>query len=200
MGFRIQDIKSQLALGGARPSLFKVRVTFPGELGDLPANTTPGGDADPERKIEFLCRAASIPSAPLNVTEVPYWGRKIKVASPKVSFPEWTITIINDEDFSIRHGFEKWTEAINSHSTNVRTFGATSSPESYKGTAEVLQFGKAGAGGEPTDTPIRKYRFEGLWPSEVAPIELDWGTDNEIEEFTVTLQYDLWELDPNLNE
>ena len=199
MTFRIQDIKSELTLGGARPSLFKVRVTFPSDLGDLPANTTPGGDADAERKLEFLCKAASIPASNVSNIEVPYWGRKIKVAGNR-TFPEWSITIINDEDFSIRHGFEKWMEAINSHSTNVRTFGASSSPESYKGTAEVLQFAKEGRGGEPTDTPIRKYRFEGCWPSEVAAIELDWGTENEIEEFTVTLQYDLWELDPNLNE
>lgn len=192
MSFRIQDIKSELAFGGARPSLFQVQVNFPIAL-ELPANPTPGGQADAERKLTFMCKAASIPASTIAPIEVPYWGRKMKVAGNR-TFPEWSITIINDEDFSVRHAFEEWMQAINLHSDNLRGNGASSSPSTYKGDAIVRQFAK------DEETPIRKYRFQGCWPSEVSAIELDWDTTDTIEEFTVTLQYDLWELDPNLSE
>lgn len=176
MARSIDNIKAQLELGGARPSLFEVRVFFSGNLAGL-------GDLS---KMPFLCKAASLPPETTGIVEVPYQGRKIKVAGNRV-FPEWQITIINDEDFRLRNAFELWHQAINTHRGNIRDLGATAAPASYKGEAEITQLGKEG-------NSIRKYRFEGIWPSEVAPITLDWGTTDAIEEFTVTLQYDIWEL------
>ena len=34
-----------------------------------------------------------------------------------------------------------------------------------------------------------------MWPVEVSSIDLDWNTTDAIEEFTVTFQYDWWEVD-----
>ena len=31
-----------------------------------------------------------------------------------------------------------------------------------------------------------------VWPSSIAPIDLDWGTNDVLEEFAVTFQYDYW--------
>jgi len=182
MAFRIQDIKSALELGGARPSLFNVTLQLPQAL-DIP-----GKDVF-ARKISFLCNAASLPPSTLAAIEVSYFGRKIKVAGNR-TFPEWTLTIINDEDFALRDAFEKWSAAINGHSSNLRNSGATSSPSSYKTDAIVKQFGK-----DSETSPIRKYQFQGVFPTEVSPIEVNWSSENEIESFTVTFQYDLWELD-----
>ena len=182
MPFNIQDIKSALEFGGARASHFNVAMQLPGTL-DIP-----GKDVF-NRKISFLCNAASLPPSTMTTIDVPYFGRKIKVAGNR-TFPEWTLTIINDEDFTLRNAFEAWLGAINGHSSNLRNSGANSSPASYKTDAVVKQFAK-----DNEITPIRKYKFQGLFPSEVSPIELSWGTENEIESFTVTLQYDLWEVD-----
>lgn len=182
MAFRIQDIKSALEFGGARPSHFNVTLQLPGAL------DVAGKDLF-QRKISFLCNAASLPPSTVSAIDVAYFGRKIKVAGNR-SFPEWTLTIINDEDFALRNAFEAWLGAINGHSSNLRNSGATSSPASYKTDAVVKQFAK-----DSETTPIRKYKFQGLFPSEVSPIELSWGSENEIESFTVTFQYDLWEVD-----
>lgn len=176
MARTIDNMKAQLEFGGARPSLFEVTVLPPaiGEaLSMLP-------------KLTFMCKAASLPQAVQGVVEVPYQGRKIKVAGNR-TFPEWQITVINDEDFIIRNAFESWQKAINLHRENVRGLGATAAPASYKGRAEVNQLGKEG-------NLLRSYFFEGVWPSEVAAIPLDWGTVDAIEEFTVSLQYDLWDI------
>ena len=117
--------------------------------------------------------------------EVPYFGRKIKVAGDR-TFAEWTVTIINDEDFLIRNAMEQWSNSINSHAGNIREFGSAS-PLLYKSNAQITQFSKTGV-------PIREYTFNGMFPTEVSAIEMAWETTDAIEEFTVTFQYDFWEV------
>ena len=52
------------------------------------------------------------------------------------------------------------------------------------GTATVTQFNQHG-------DPTKSYKFHNLWPSELAPIPVDWSSDM-VEEFTVTFCYDYW--------
>ncbi len=173
MAFNINEIRSQLALGGARPALFQVIM-------NNPANS--GGDA----KVPFMVRAAQLPASTVGTIEVPYFGRKIKIAGDR-TFAEWTVTVVNDEDFLIRNAMEEWMQNINTHLGNVRKFAAAS-PSLYKENANVVQFSKTGI-------PIRQYTFHGMWPIEVSTIDLDWNTTDTIEEFTVTFPYDWWEVD-----
>ena len=175
MTFKIQDIKSALIYGGARPSLFSLQITPPSALGELQGMLA---------KLPVLARVASLPVSTVAPIEVPYFGRKIKLSGNR-TYPEWSITVINDEDFILRKAFQQWLEALNSPHLNMRSRSVDSRPVTYKGTAEVTQYGKSG-------NPLQIYSFEGIFPSEVAPIEVDWARENEIEEFTVTLQYDLW--------
>ena len=172
MAFNINEIRSQLSLGGARNTLFQVTI-------QNPAN----GAAD--IKVPFLVRAAQIPASTLGLIEVPYFGRKIRLAGDR-TFADWTITVINDEDFLIRNAMEQWSNQIQSHQGNLRNFG-TASPSAYKAQAQVTQFSKTGQ-------PIRTYTFNGIFPTEVSPIEMDWNATDTIEEFTVTFQYDWWEV------
>ena len=170
MAFNINEIRAQLQGGGARPSLFQVRIQNP---------VNPTADV----KLPFLCQAASIPGSILGVVEVPYFGRKIKLAGDRI-FQEWAVTIINDEDFLIRNAMEEWSGAINKHRANVRTAGA---PIDYKSTGQVIQYSKAGV-------PIREYTVDGIWPQDITPIELDWNATDTLELFQVTFQMDLWEV------
>ena len=172
MAFNIQEIRSQLALGGARNSLFQVQIANPANgAGDV--------------KVPFMVKAAQIPASTLGMIEVPYFGRKIKIAGDR-TFAEWTVTVINDEDFLIRNAMEQWMHSINSHAGNIREFGSAS-PLLYKSNAQITQFSKTGV-------PIREYTFNGMFPTEVSTIEMAWETNDTIEEFTVTFQYDFWEV------
>lgn len=172
MAFNVNEIRSQLTLGGARNTLFQVQI-------QNPANSVA------DIKVPFMVRAAQIPSSDLGTIEVPYFGRKIKLAGDR-TFGEWTVTVINDEDFLIRNAMEQWSNQINSLRGNLRTFGA-SSPSLYKTNAQVTQYSKTGV-------PIRIYTFNGIYPSNIAPIDLDWNATDSIEEFTITFQYDWWEV------
>jgi len=164
MAFNVNEIRSQLSLGGARNSLFQVTI-------QNPAN----GAAD--IKIPFMVRAAQIPASTLGLIEVPYFGRKIKMAGDR-TFADWTVTVINDEDFLIRNALEQWSNQIQSHQGNVRRFGSAN-PNAYKAQAQVTQFSKTGV-------PIRTYTFNGIFPTEIATIDLDWSSTDTIEEFQVT--------------
>ena len=172
MAFNVNEIRSQLTLGGARGSLFQ--VTF-----SNPANSVA------DIKVPFMVRSAQIPESTLGTIEVPYFGRRIKLAGDR-SFGDWSVTIINDEDFLIRNAMEEWSNKINSLQGNLRAFGAAA-PLLYKSTAEVTQFSKTGV-------PIRSYKFNGIYPSSVSSIDLNWADTDSIEEFQVTFQYDWWEV------
>lgn len=171
MAINIDTFKTNFLDGGARPNLFKVDFTGTPLLG------APAG------KLQFTCRAASIPASTLGTIEVPYQGRKVKVAGDR-TYAEWTITVLNDEGFVTRSAFEAWSNRINHYEQNVRDIGLYDLDE-YKRDALVYHLDKAGE-------VIAAYNFVGMYPSEVGAIDLAWDTNDTIEEYTVTLQYDYW--------
>jgi len=172
MAFNVNEIKSQLTFGGAKASHFQVQITNPiNGIADL--------------KTPFMVQAASIPESTMGVIEIPYFGRKIKMAGDR-TFAEWTVTVMNDEDFLIRNAMEEWMAAINSHQGNLRQL-ASAAPAEYKSQAQITQFSKTGV-------ELRTYTFNGIFPSNVAPIVTDWDTTDDIERFDVTFQYDWWEV------
>ena len=171
MAFDINEMKAQLTGGGARPSLFQVRILN-------------AGDGSADLKLPFMVKTAQLPASNLSVINVPYFGRQIKEVGTR-TFEPWSITVINDEDFLVRDAMVNWSRRINAHRRNTRGFGS-SAPAEYKSRAEVVQYGQDGA-------IIKTYQFEGLFPTQVGAIELSWENGDAIEEFQVTFEYDYWE-------
>ena len=168
MAFSINQFKSQLVGGGARPSLFQVQITNP-ILGVA------------DFKIPFMVKTAALPASSVGEYAIPYFGRQIKYAGDR-TFEPWTVTVINDEDFAIRNAMEAWSNAINSHVSNSRAL-----PQDYKSDAVITQFGKDG-------TVLRIYNFEGLFPTNISEITMGWEATDQVEEFSVTFSYDLWTI------
>jgi|TARA_R100000541_G_scaffold58974_2_gene71279 hypothetical protein len=174
MAFNVNEFRSQMIGDGARPNLFEVSMPFPA--------FSNAGNA--QQKMTFMCKTAQLPGATLGVVPVQYFGRELKFVGNR-TFMDWTISVINDEDFSVRNAFERWMNGINSHALNVRNPLATS-PGGYSVDGQVTQFGKSGDG-------IKKYNFVGLFPTDLTPIDVDWGANDTMEEFSVTLSYQWWE-------
>lgn len=175
MPFDIGAFRSALSLDGARPNLFDVEMTFPTGL------TFPSGVS---QQMNFFCRAAQLPGSTVNQVPLNYFGRELKFAGNRV-FTEWTVTIINDEDFKVRNAFESWMNGLNSHRGNLRSTAFTS-PTSYTTDATVKQYGKTG-------DIIKEYKFIGMFPMDISPIEVDWAANDTIEEYAVTFAYQWWE-------
>jgi T4-like virus tail tube protein gp19 len=178
MAFNVAEFRSNLIGDGARPNLFQVNLQFPVISGKDIATTS--------KKISFLARAAQLPGSTVGTVPVYYFGRELKFAGNR-TFADWTLQIINDEDFSIRKSLEAWLNAVNSHTGNLRSSSAVS-PSSYTTDASVTQFGKTG-------DALKTYNFVGMFPIDVAPIDLDWSSNDSIEEYSVTFAYQYWESD-----
>ncbi len=174
MAFNVNEFRSQMIGDGARPNLFEVSMPFP--VFSAPGNA--------QTKLTYMCKTAQIPGSTLGVVPVQYFGRELKFVGNR-TFTDWTITIINDEDFVIRNAFERWMAGINSHNLNVRNPAALA-PLGYSVDGDVTQFGKNG-------NTLKKYKFIGLFPTDLTPIDVDWGSNDTIEEFTVTLAVQWWE-------
>lgn len=174
MPFNISAFKSNgLVYGGARPSLFNVFMSAPAGIGI---------DNVSVDKFRFVCKTAELPESTVGQIEIPYFGRRIKVAGER-SFNDWAVTVMNDEDFSVRSMFETWSNAINRLVSNVRDPAVAI--ENYKVDLDVIQYGKDGS-------TIRSYQLIGAFPTTIGAIGLNWETANAIEEFGVNFAYDYW--------
>ena len=171
MAYSIQNIKSNLTGGGARSALFKVTFDYPD-----------GISATSGEKLQFLCKASQIPASTINKLEVDYMGRKVKLAGTRPEFADWTVTVINDEDFAIRNDLENWMNFMNGHVDNAQIVN----PLDYKTTGKVTQLSKDGS-------KLREYNFKGIFPIEIAQIDLSWDSE-DLEEFEVTFSCDWWEV------
>lgn len=188
----ISDFKSKLAGGGARPNLFEVNITFPTGLsldlqGDGAAWTT-----DVQDRFSFLCKAAALPASNVAPIDVPFRGRILKVAGDR-TFDTWTVTVINDEDFTIRRAFESWMQ-------NIAQYGDHSgiaNPATYMSNAKVYQLGrsasvKQGAVANKANV-LAQYKFTDIFPTNISQIDLSYETSDTIEEFTVEFQVQYFE-------
>ena len=172
MPFSINKFRSTaLNNAGARANLFEVQMT---------GATVAGLNAS---EFTFSCKAAQIPASSVAVVEVPYFGRVVKVPGNK-TFENWTVTIINDEDFLIRNAMERWITGMGTHEGNVSTISAGDG--TLYGQAVVSQFGKTGG------SALEEYNFVNIFPVNVAAIDLAWDTNDAVEEFTVEFAYDYW--------
>ena len=180
----ITNFRDRLVGGGARPNLFEVNIELPDGV---------IGQADYRDDVRFMVKAAEVPAANIGNIPVPFRGRVLPVAGDR-TFDPWTVTVINDSKFNIRDAMEQWSNKINDLQFDVGDI----SPSNYQTKAEVFQLSRGGktssassTGGESINV-LRTYNFEGIYPSVVSSIPLDYGATDSIEEFQVTFNYLFW--------
>ena len=167
----VDDFKAKLKGGGARANLFKATINFPAYA---------NGDVE---LTSFMCEAAQLPGSIMGVVTIPFRGRQLKIAGDR-TFDTWSPTIINDTDFRIRNAMERLMNGINAHSANT---GLTA-PVDYEADLIVDQLDR-------DETVLKRYNFRGCFPTNVAPIDLSYGSNDEIERFSVEFQVQYWESD-----
>ena len=186
----LSKFHSKLQGGGARPNLFEVQIP------NLPAaatGSTPKASwgTDVQENFSILCKAANLPASNIASIDVPFRGRTLKVAGDR-TIDNWTVTIINDEDFRMRNAMEAWMNSIARLSNNT---GSTN-PDSYMVDAEVHQLGRGYSGnkhskknsdtaGDTKVTALKSYKFIDIFPVAVSAIDLSYDSSDTIEEFTV---------------
>jgi hypothetical protein len=144
----------------------------------FPGYAQVGGEIE---DLAFLCTTAQIPAMNVGLVNVPFRGRQIKIAGDR-TFADWSITVLNDTNFKLRNAFERWQNGINNMSDNE----GLSNPVDYQVDAFVDQLDRNG-------NTLKSYTLRGAFPTEVAAIDLNFGTNDEVETFGVTFQYQYFE-------
>ena len=182
----LRDFKSKLAGGGARPNLFEASInSFPTAIQDAWDNSSEAeGGA-----FKFLCKSTALPASNLGSIEIPFRGRTLKVAGDR-TFDDWTVTIINDEDFRLRTAFERWSNVM----SQLDDATGVTNPTSYMTDAFIQQLGRgpevaAGSNNGGNSSILRSYKFFDVFPVTVGEIALSYDTTDALEEFDVTFRY-----------
>jgi hypothetical protein len=167
----ISDFKAKLAGGGARNNQFKVTMPFPGYA-------QVGGEIE---DLAFLCTSTSIPAMTIGNVNVPFRGRVIKIAGDR-TFASWSINVLNDTNFKLRNAFERWQNGINNMTDNE----GLSNPVDYQVDVFVDQLDRNG-------NTLKSYTLRGAYPTSIGAIELNYETNDAIEDFDVTFEYQYFE-------
>ena len=182
----LSQFKSKLAGGGARPNLFEISIpTFPTAI----AEAWSPGDDNENGMFKFLAKATSLPASNLGNIEIPFRGRTLKVAGDR-TFDDWTVTIINDEDFKLRTAFERWSNVI----SRLDDATGVTNPSSYMTDGFVQQLGRGATANTRTNdggesSVLRTYKFFDVFPITVGEIAVSYDTTDALEEFDVTFRY-----------
>jgi len=152
--------------GGARANQFMVTMGGAGASG-LTGN------------FHFLCRSAQVPALTIGEVAVPYRGRVIYLAGDR-TYDAWTVTIMNDRNYSVRSFLENWMDDMSDIGGTTRA--NTLSSASYYGNATVSQLDR-------NNSPIRSYKLEGVWPTTLDAIDLSYDANDAIEEFGATFRF-----------
>ena len=180
----IDDFKANVTSDFARPNLFQVDLAFPTGIINNSSLINLG---------KFTVRAANLPSSQIGVIEVPFRGRVLKIAGDR-TFEPWTITVMNDSGFVLRSAFELWASSIqayNENFTSAATHGNENDSTGYFADMSVHQLAKDIKSGDKPRV-LKSYKFYNIFPSAIAAIDLDYGNNDAIEEFTVEMQVQYW--------
>jgi len=180
----IDDFKANVAADFARPNLFQVDLNFPQGIINNASLIELG---------KFTVRAANLPASNIGVIEVPFRGRVLKIAGDR-TFEPWTITIQNDSNFVLRNAFELWASSIQAYNENFTSaagLGDQDDATGYFADMTVHQLARDVKNGEAPKI-LKSYKFYNVFPSAIAAIDLDFGSNDAIEEFTVELQTQYW--------
>ena len=167
----ISQFKTALGGGGVRPNLFEVRMDA--------SNLTQFMGGVPAENLAFMCKAAALPAQNVASIDVPFRGRQFKVAGDR-TIDNWTITVINDENFAIRNAMERWSQSIVDLATNQGQIA----PTNYMSSADVFQYSRQKGDGESVGV-LKQYKFVDIFPITVGDIALSYESGDTIEEFDV---------------
>ena len=169
----INDFKARLKGGGARANQFKVTLPFPGYA-------AVGGETS---DLAFLCSATALPGQTVGQVAIPFRGRILNIAGDR-TFEPWTITVLNDTDFKLYRAFERWMNGINNMTDNE----GIANPADYQVDGFIDHLDRNGS-------TLKSYTYRGLFPTALAGIDLNYATNDAIEEFSVTFNYQYFETD-----
>lgn len=125
--------------------------------------------------LEIRAKGTQLPTTDINVMEIPYKGRKVKIPAER-TFADWTVTIMETADMNVRKALEKWMSVMDSEDKIQRNTAALSTIECTLLKAD-------------NSTPAITYTLYGAFPTSIASVDLSFDEQTAPLEYSVTFQY-----------
>jgi len=168
----IEEFKARLGAGGARPNQFRVKLAFPSYVVGV------------DNSYSLLVTGAALPASNVNPAIIQFRGREVKLAGERI-FDPWTITVVNDSEFSLRNPFEQWMNGLNDRADNTGVL----TPRDYQADIVVEHLDRNDA-----VLPGGSYTLRNAFPIQMSEIALNYAQNDIFEEFTVTWQYSHYDV------
>lgn len=165
----LNDFKNSF-FGGTRSNRFRIEGTFP-----------TGG-----KFTDFHIRAATLPRVTSKTLSYDYFGRKFHYPGER-DYGTWNITVWDDIGNNNLWGkLNKWQDLINNHDTNTSSI----LPRRYK--ADNWKIHHLDLNG--TEDSLKQYILHGCWPAGIQPVQMNMGSPNVLNSYTVMIVFDYMEI------
>uniref|UniRef100_A0AAU6W401 Tail tube protein n=1 Tax=Pseudomonas phage Cygsa01 TaxID=3138529 RepID=A0AAU6W401_9VIRU len=164
----IADFLASVSAGVHRQYKYRVTVNFPSIV----------ASNDVTRTASLLAKSTAVPESIIGEMVINWGGREIPLPGDR-TFPEFTLSFINTNDFKVREAWEAWSELINGSESNT---AGVIDPDDYMRDITLELLG-------PTDNVIKTYVLQNAWPKSVGQIGLDMTAMDSFSEYDVALRY-----------
>lgn len=195
----VDSLKKKIAKldGFARNNLFIVDVFLPlGPGNDYWFKYSGGSSTDARDRngyMRMLARGVTLPGSQISSIDVPYRGQVYKMPGDRMYEPI-TITFMNDQRHTVRNTFFDWHKILRDRDNNYM-WNTNEDNVNFYGDLEIscLYRDKWNhASGRPQIST--RMRFHRAFPTIIGAVELDYGTNDQIQEFTVQFEYERMEF------
>jgi hypothetical protein len=165
----LNDFKNTF-FGGTRSNRFRIDGSFP-----------TGG-----RFTDFHIRSATLPRVTSKTLSYDYFGRKFHYPGER-DYGTWNITMWDDVGNNNLWGrLNKWQNLINDHDKNQSSI----LPKRYKSDNWRVQHLDLNG----NDQPLKEYILHGCWPAGIQPVQMNMGSPNVLNSYTVMIVFDYMEI------
>lgn len=156
--------------------------------------THPNPNFQFDESHSFLCKAANLPTTQLDVTELKYFTRSVKIPAAKQYAPI-TLTFYNTNSYTLRNQFLKWISVFNTPVSNLRNAidldDAGQSTVTIPFTTDVSEnYAKIVLiPHNEKHEEMAAYRFSYAFPTSVSGLQYSYENDSQVQTYDVEFQY-----------
>jgi len=172
----LNDFKNDF-FGGTRSNRFRIEGSFP-----------TGG-----KFTDFHIRSATLPRVTSKTLSYDYFGRKFHYPGER-DYGTWNITMWDDVgDNNLWGKLNRWQNLINDHDKNKSAtprLGGGQTSREYKANNWKIQHLDLNG----NTLPLKEYILHGCWPAGIQPVQMNMGSPNVLNSYTVMIVFDFMEI------
>lgn len=143
----------------------------------------------------YLCKAANLPAAQLDVVGLKYFTRTVNIPGSR-QFAPVTLTFYHTNNYQVRFNFLEWLSRFNTPISNVRGAsetrvqgaGATAGASGVESTVATYATLILKAR-DMSNIERAEYRFVSAFPSSVGGLQYSYENDTQVQTYDVEFQY-----------